>query len=114
MRQDHAPNPDVECERHQFHARVQMTGCEMQSLLAIASSVAISSGLGLPDSSKTMTGVLVRDDPCGNRESWSPTARQFGGFAKVDHVDHAASWICAGAGASPRASSGPGGAFCIA
>jgi hypothetical protein len=29
-------------------------------------------------------------------------------------VDHAASWICAGAGASPRASFGPGGAICIA
>ena len=53
---------------------------------------------------------LVRDV-----QSWPPIARQFGGLAKVDHgFDHAASWICAGAGASPRASSGPGGAICVA
>jgi len=51
----------------------------------------------------------------GGTESWSPIARQFGDLAKVDHgFDYAASWICAGAGASPRARPGPGGAICIA
>jgi hypothetical protein len=44
-------------------------------------------------------------------ERAGPQSRDsFGGLAKVDHVDHAASWVGAGAGASP----GPGGASCIA
>ena len=59
MGENHAPDPHLEGKRHELHHFIgmQMPVARMQLLRTIASSVAISSGLGYPASSNTITGA---------------------------------------------------------